>query len=514
MKSIRVKGLRSINDTREYELKDINIIVGTNSSGKSTFIRIFPLLRQSAEKKTRGPILWNGDYIDFGSFDTSVTTRIEENKKIKAECIELFFEFDYFDKKNFYFRKEKIPLKLNIKIRESKNGLGCYTSDFICNIHDHDILFSFNEDGTITSITSERINWNLGKQELKYQITDTDNLIPVLKSETYNVQGQRNKQLSEIIYGQVLNIFKSYSGSMSQSKLDRITSVFMRIAKTDVERLKIIQSEKITKKWTDTVRHWGLNDTTFKFVCGLADLFYIMENSSLINDAMTEELLGVRYIAPLRTSTERYYRYQDLSIDELDHRGDNIGMYIANISSKWRDDLNNWTRDEFKFIIKEKLESNHISINIEHSEASISDNISDMGFGFSQVLPIIIQLWAVASGYENARRRKLLKSYIFAIEQPELHLHPKMQAILSVAFVKSIELAKKNNLELKLLIETHSESIVSKMGKLVASGAIDGSTISVTCFEHNISNRDTYLRTSTYDANGRLDNWPHGFFEY
>lgn len=41
MKSIRVRNLRSLKDTDEIEIKRINILVGTNSSGKSTFLRVF-----------------------------------------------------------------------------------------------------------------------------------------------------------------------------------------------------------------------------------------------------------------------------------------------------------------------------------------------------------------------------------------------------------------------------------------------------------------------------------------
>ena len=72
MNSIQVKNLRSLTDTGKIDVKKINILVGTNSSGKSTFLRIFPLLKQSFNKKINGPILWCGDdddYVDFGSFE-------------------------------------------------------------------------------------------------------------------------------------------------------------------------------------------------------------------------------------------------------------------------------------------------------------------------------------------------------------------------------------------------------------------------------------------------------------
>ena len=92
MKSIRIKNLRSLSDTKDMELKPINILVGANSSGKSTFLRLFPLIKQSLRKKVNGPILWAGDdddYVDFGSFKETVNNCSDE-KEIKFK-----FKFDF-----------------------------------------------------------------------------------------------------------------------------------------------------------------------------------------------------------------------------------------------------------------------------------------------------------------------------------------------------------------------------------------------------------------------------------
>ena len=72
--SIGVRNLRSFPDEKQLiEIKKINILVGKNSCGKSTFSRIFPLLKQSiGVKTTKTPILWNGSILDFGDFSTAV----------------------------------------------------------------------------------------------------------------------------------------------------------------------------------------------------------------------------------------------------------------------------------------------------------------------------------------------------------------------------------------------------------------------------------------------------------
>ena len=62
MDAIRIENLRCLADTGLIDIKPITLLVGANSSGKSTFLRAFPLLRQSIMASvglhSREPILW------------------------------------------------------------------------------------------------------------------------------------------------------------------------------------------------------------------------------------------------------------------------------------------------------------------------------------------------------------------------------------------------------------------------------------------------------------------------
>ena len=57
MKSIGIKNLRSLKNVEQIEIKPITILVGRNSSGKSTFLRIFPLLKQTLNDLSV-PLYW------------------------------------------------------------------------------------------------------------------------------------------------------------------------------------------------------------------------------------------------------------------------------------------------------------------------------------------------------------------------------------------------------------------------------------------------------------------------
>jgi predicted ATPase len=134
-----------------------------------------------------------------------------------------------------------------------------------------------------------------------------------------------------------------------------------------------------------------------------------------------------------------------------------------------------------------------------------------MGYGFSQVLPVIAQCWAAASGFQPSEREPLPS--LIAIEQPELHLHPHYQAKLADMFVGTIQAARGAALETPtLLVETHSEALVSRLGELVEGGKIASEDVVVLLFEADAVNGGTTVRQSTFSAEGTLTNWPLGFF--
>src|SRR5215813_10678011 len=79
LEAFGVKNLRCLTDTGLIALKPITVLVGRNSSGKSTFLRAFPLLRQSVETARNSPILWYHErYVDFGSLKDAANDRLSE----------------------------------------------------------------------------------------------------------------------------------------------------------------------------------------------------------------------------------------------------------------------------------------------------------------------------------------------------------------------------------------------------------------------------------------------------
>src|ERR1700752_3755375 len=94
MERIRVQNLRCFADTGFVELKPITILVGANSSGKSSLLRVFPLLKQSAETKTLSGLLLNEGDVNFGFYPDAVHR--------DADPAELKLEFDVTLREGFH----------------------------------------------------------------------------------------------------------------------------------------------------------------------------------------------------------------------------------------------------------------------------------------------------------------------------------------------------------------------------------------------------------------------------
>ena len=90
------------------------------------------------------------------------------------------------------------------------------------------------------------------------------------------------------------------------------------------------------------------------------------------------------------------------------------------------------------------------------------------------------------------------------MEQPELHLHPAHQAKLADVFQSAIVRSNSRVANAVLLIETHSEALVNRLGELIESGSINPNDVQVVIFSASGGEQDlkTEITTSTFDADG------------
>ena len=498
MDSIRIKNLRSLVDTGDIEIKPLNIILGSNSSGKSTFLRFFPLLKQTINRKIRGVLFWSGydqNDVDFGDFETALNKLEGHNK------MEFSFSFNI-TKNNIlpFFR----PYKLNIRHYWEKIPKFNKTTISIC-------LEKNNSDGLETisrvtiSILGEEITIdapnkkiNIGDRE--YRLLNSDNEYLYSLDRLDSVFHLNNLLDSEEIIkkelGSIIKEINSDDIPTFWEYHDIIKKDLVKLFKTnhDIEEFEIIKVKNLSKNEL----------IIYKDILLIKFLEIILKIS---DNYITSYFNRSVYIAPIRATAERYYRLRNLSIEKVDSSGGNLVDFLYNLDNEMFQQFQEWTNEILGFQVeKDGVNKGYVSIYIRKTGDQNRYNLSDTGFGYSQILPIVTQLWFI-SNHQKVQPRFLKIPKTIIIEQPELHLHPKLQSKL-ISAISSLAAP-----DCRFIIETHSETIINKIGDLIYKGKINNEDVNLKIFSKRNHELETIVESSTYDAEGFLENWPIGFFD-
>jgi len=217
---------------------------------------------------------------------------------------------------------------------------------------------------------------------------------------------------------------------------------------------------------------------------------------------MIEERL--EYICPFREFPERTYLFSGESPDSVGIRGEKaIDMLVMDYLTKGKEKKNineNVSKWLNQCDISSKIEvvpltDRHYEMRISNSRTGESENLADVGFGCSQILPILI------AGFN------LQKGQILIVEQPEIHLHPKAQAELGSFFY---DLSKRN---IQTFIETHSEHLLLRIQSHIATGDLNPEDVKVYYVFANKETDRKEVEEVKLNKNGKfLTEWPEGFF--
>ncbi|WNL28572.1 AAA family ATPase [Arcobacter cryaerophilus gv. pseudocryaerophilus] len=517
--SISINNLRSLKIDK-VDIKPLTILVGKNSSGKSSFLRTFPLIRQSIESNTIGPILWYGKYVDFGAFSEAIN-RNSENKSIKFgfnfmlnknELLSLnpdinsFKEFYYIKNTNTNFSSN---IDLEIIERNGKSVLNSLEIRF-----DNEKIFIEQENDFLTKLKIN--NYEIELKQKDFIRIQKGKFIPSLMLK-YKDMGFFNNEIKMIdswsdkfwkdymLEHCIINIVK-YFKTIEKKEIVKALTTIKIVKKDDLEEIltKLFQKDRTFVKYIITKKEEVVNDV----YSGLIGI-HLNDILNAINNKLTMTFKGVKYIAPLRANAQRYYRFQDLQVDEIDHEGSNLAMLVNSFTETEKKDFNSWTKENLGFALKVNKDGLHYSLKIKIGDNNEEYNISDMGFGFSQISPIIAMLWLET--YKN-KKSTIDNSIIFTIEQPELHLHPRFQAKLTKLFVNIIRYSQNSSKNIKIIFETHSNTMIETLCECIEQNQISKDDISIVLFEREEPNSPTKIKISSFDEKGYLINWPVGFF--
>lgn len=475
MNNIRLKNFRNIDDTGVISLRPLTILVGKNGMGKSSVMRLFPLLKQSVEVSKNGPLLWYSDKgVDFGDFGTVV--------KHGKNDIEIGFSINYGVSKEETFI---INLTLTIVSAKQNTQPDGISYDYVKNLdieflgNKISILFeNINEDKDMQNKAYVLINGN-SCEEVNYEYF-MSNIFPVIinNREEPTIPG----------FNELVSLLSENGKLRYRGPADFIGISF--------EEFK----NKISGK------EFGYNVKTIYEKIVFAYLPTLMLNIAML---VRFDADAVTYIGPFRDNPQRYYRFQNLSTNQIDMRGSNMAVFANAMPRNERSRFNEITKEHFGFELESESHSGHISINIKQNGQST--NIVDNGFGYSQVMPVLLALHAFTYTKPRVSYPFDMGGQMLCIEQPELHLHPAMQYQLGQAFADSVNYSDDNRMDKKILVETHSRSFIDAVGESVSDGKIKVEDVAVYIFEQG--ENGVIIRLSEFDEEGFLQDWPLGFLD-
>jgi hypothetical protein len=409
---LRLENFRLFRDSTLFNLAPLTCLVGRNSSGKSSILSAILLLKQSLEQESIGreiaPLVLTGPYCDLGDYDDVV------HNHMRSEAISFSFSMDVLDLKRadwqgdapfvdlsrqkpmhddyYFFRpSEKLPDEgsVNVRLTFSVNRpFGPSLSR---------VEVGVSEVGTASCIRTIR-----GERKQHWR-TYTRGVPP--RSIEFHLAGQR--------------VFPWVGVRASQYK------------RFDQKRKKIIR------------------------------LFSTVSN--LLLRFLEGTLSRSEVIGPFRPAPERRYVFGGFGASRGGPTGEQAvnflisetvlkshgGRSLHGALAFWISHLKLAKSLRVKDLTHRQ---NLFEVDVKGAGSRAESNLSDVGFGVSQVLPVLVQGLLMRRGG------------IYLVQQPEIHLHPDAQAGLADFF---IYLACHGVIT---VVETHSEHLLLRLRRRLAEG--------------------------------------------
>jgi len=230
---------------------------------------------------------------------------------------------------------------------------------------------------------------------------------------------------------------------------------------------------------------------------------------------VAQSLNQLIYLGPLRTPPERYYVLSGTTSELVGQTGQQTAdmlfrdeSLLARVNALFKQ-----FEIDYQLKISPLTDEENIgdiyALRVVQPETRITVNGTDVGFGISQVLPIIVQ-------------SMVSKGQTICIEQPEIHLHPKLQAEMGDLFIEAALGERKNT----FILETHSEHLILRILRRIrettiretTNGELEDGLQPITPEDVQViyaepTPNGTVLHDLPITADGDFEKkWPKGFF--
>jgi uncharacterized membrane protein YsdA (DUF1294 family) len=221
------------------------------------------------------------------------------------------------------------------------------------------------------------------------------------------------------------------------------------------------------------------------------------------------------YLGPLRTKTERLYTWSRIEPESVGYDGQNAIAAILSAKDRKINYRHKTRTRSFQTIVMEELKKmgliedfdvkeissqrQEYEVRIKTKGSEIWVDLPDVGFGISQVLPVLVQCFYAPPGS------------VILVEQPEIHLHPCAQSALADVMIDVINSGENgNSRNIQLIIETHSEHFLRRLQRRIVEDELLNDKISA--YFADSTKSPAILKSLDIDEYGNIRNWPKDFF--
>ena len=489
--AIELENFKAFGNRVHIPCAPITLIFGQNSAGKSSILQSLNLLKQTRENKDSGAVLLpraDNGITDLGSFQDLLF-----NHDLKRSLmIRLLVSFS--DKRHSnYFQKamrlfEPGPLiagmelafnrksiKEEVRLKELDFFLGNKEKPFsklkYTEANKRDILdmtrlrplsMNFSKNLNMAKVAWLNNNSNywdggfrLFKEKRKELLGNLKKLQESLSKQENNINQRRLFDLDDE---------SNFSKSQMQKDIDKAIQFYS----TD------FSIDDFSERMTDIFKNILVGLEGFipvlqgrhsKFIPEMEAMRYVSSRNFspflrpdparfilLISSEIDDSLNRLFPLGPFRRPPERWYIFTGTSPQDVGYQGNSLPDLLYRNPSLVRN-TNNWLKKleigyklSIRSVGRRSKDLFEVRLVDTNRESKIDVCLADVGFGISQLLPFIVQ--SLAS-----------QDQIISIEQPEIHVHPKLQADLGDLMAEAIQEPRNN----QFIIETHSEHLILRL---------------------------------------------------
>lgn len=484
---LRIGNFQGFGEGQVIPLAPLTLVFGPNSAGKSSIFRSLLLLKQSTTGGIRqdGKVSFVDSETDLGSFSNVVHKHDVEREISLGLSIA---EGESINDIDFQIREGDVVSSLRVGRRKQSTQRGRRAGE--------SFALTFREDA------SDAQAWqNLAEDDLE----GIAYLIQCVKESTGRFGFIRRKREAP---------------SDAENQLEFRESDFLETIESFAARRQGIFASFQRPDFLSSFVRDGAKDPNM-------DEFKLFEFWNSLDEVVSgparrlnQTLRKLTYVAGLRAIPERVTMLNSSSI-RIARDGSNLGEILNNnpkiaaAVSKWLSDITEGAYEINLQAIKDPS-INFLgqlgSVTLRDKRLNTTTTFQDVGVGLSQVVPIITALLQASNSHRttksNAPTEGITNTVL--IEQPELHLHPGMQAQLADLLIQVSAATQKSGPQ--VIVETHSENIVLRIQRRIREGLLEADRICILYVSKDEASGESRVQRLGLDGNADfVETWPLSF---